>query len=100
MVTMKKIVTVVQPEPGSVKKPFRVNTSYRLGVTQIIIGVLCFVFHIVSLAVDAAGDRAGHGLWAGAAVSHMQPSIWQGHVLQSIPNIQVSAIDSDCDINI
>ena len=52
---------------------YKHKQSIRLGMTQIIIGILCMIFNSVCLGVsDYSGLGAvGHGYWCGILVSNL-----------------------------
>lgn len=59
-------VTMAMTHPtGKEYETFQAKSSVSLGALQIIIGILCIVFNVAAIAVDAALSPVSHGIWGG-----------------------------------
>ena len=60
-----------------------------LGVFQIIIGVLCFIVMVASIAFDDIIGFVGHGIWNGILVSKQENMLLNSIANKLIPNDQL-----------
>ena len=60
---------IVAPAPVSnVREHYASNQAMGLGCTQLIMGILAFVFQIISIAIQADVTYTGAGIWCGIIV--------------------------------
>ena len=60
---------VTAPPPSTIWATYASKWSSALGVTQIVIGILCIVSNAVAMGAGSPVATTGHGIWGGCFVS-------------------------------